>query len=241
LPRIILILVSVVLLMLAILYFRRQDSASQKRIVMTVLLSLIAVGLLLLAVTGRLSWLVAVVGSLLAFIPKIFAVLMRFYPAIQPFLKRFLMNKFSSGRGGYASSIYETLYLKVTVNPVTGAMDGMVLKGAYSGRQLSLMLRGEVEALLSECTVDQESYLLLMTYLQRCKPEWEFSQQSYKSHPASTMSKKEAADILGIVESASRQDVIKAHRRLIQKLHPDRGGSDYLAAKINQAKDVLLG
>ena len=54
------------------------------------------------------------------------------------------------------------------------------------------------------------------------------------------MGRKEAAEVLGVPENASRDEIVKAHRRLMQRVHPDRGGSDFLAAKINQAKDVLL-
>jgi len=58
--------------------------------------------------------------------------------------------------------------------------------------------------------------------------------------PASGLDRVEALQVLGLGESASRDDIINAHRRLIQKVHPDRGGSDYLATRINLAKDVLL-
>ena len=55
------------------------------------------------------------------------------------------------------------------------------------------------------------------------------------------MTREEAMEILGLKEGATREDVVKAHRRMMQKVHPDRGGSDYLASQINKAKDTLLG
>ena len=54
------------------------------------------------------------------------------------------------------------------------------------------------------------------------------------------MSIDEAMEVLGLKPGYSKEDVKQAHRRMMQKVHPDRGGSDYLAAQINQAKDILL-
>jgi hypothetical protein len=65
-------------------------------------------------------------------------------------------------------------------------------------------------------------------------------EQRQRHDSRSGMSEVEAREVLGLQAGCSRQDIVNAHRRLIQKLHPDRGGSDYLAAKINQAKDILL-
>lgn len=68
------------------------------------------------------------------------------------------------------------------------------------------------------------------------------SGQNHRSaSQASKMSQKQACDILGIKENATKEEIIMAHKRMMQKVHPDRGGSDFLAAQINQAKDTLLG
>lgn len=67
------------------------------------------------------------------------------------------------------------------------------------------------------------------------------AEQSPPVHNSSELTKDEALQLLGLKPGASREDIIKAHKSLMQKLHPDRGGNDYLAAKLNAARDLLLG
>ncbi len=101
------------------------------------------------------------------------------------------------------------------------------------------MSESELNELCEYCKEnDLEAQQLLNNYLQ-----WRFNQkqeQQGATTSSAALTKTEALEILGLDDDASEDDIIKAHRRLIQKLHPDRGGSDYLAAKINQAKDLLI-
>ncbi len=83
---------------------------------------------------------------------------------------------------------------------------------------------------------------LLDSYLQQRFPgETPFGQQQAPGDSGTGMDRNEALAVLGLAEGASEEDIVAAHRKLIQKIHPDRGGNNYLAAKINQAKDLLLG
>ena len=100
--------------------------------------------------------------------------------------------------------------------------------------------------LLEECSDDEESLALLQAYLDRVHgDEWRQQagprEQRQQPGPSDEMNREEALQVLGLSADASEEEIIEAHRRLMQKMHPDRGGSAYLAAKINLAKDTLLG
>jgi DnaJ-domain-containing protein 1 len=138
-----------------------------------------------------------------------------------------------------------TAFLEMELDHDTGAMRGRVLAGSYQGASLDALDRAALINLLSE--VDDDSRDLLAAYLDRAAPGWREPAQhdgSAGSGPRSAgggkMTEEEAYQILGLKPGASKEEVARAHRSLIKKLHPDQGGTTYLAARINEAKDVLL-
>jgi hypothetical protein len=128
----------------------------------------------------------------------------------------------------------------------TGEISGPVLQGAFAGRDLGSLSLAELACLRHECSgVDPDSVALIEAYLERLHgPEWQAKASASDSGAAAhsgSMSRDEAYEILGLATGATREAIIQAHRKLMQRVHPDRGGSDYLASQINRAKDTLLG
>ena len=102
------------------------------------------------------------------------------------------------------------------------------------------MSDGQLDELATDLKInDRESYALLYAYRIRSGNAGSEEQANFNTDNLTRLSKSEAYQVLGLNEKASPEEIIKAHKRLMQRLHPDRGGSDYLAAKINAAKDVL--
>jgi hypothetical protein len=138
-----------------------------------------------------------------------------------------------------------TSLLAMELDHDTGRMDGTVLAGPLKGRFLSSLNDIELKALHQQCTgVADQSRPLFEAWLDRSKAGWREAWQAGPRGngraPSGAMSRAEALAVLGLKEGATADEVRTAHRRLLKEFHPDRGGSDYLAAKINQAKDVLL-
>ncbi|MGF1612214.1 MAG: DnaJ domain-containing protein, partial [Kiloniellales bacterium] len=118
-------------------------------------------------------------------------------------------------------------------------------EGRFGGRQLSELSLQDLLALLAECQAeDAQSLAILETYLDRVHGDaWREAAAGGgdQAGKTSAMTRNEAYEILGLEKGADEAQIREAHRRLLQKIHPDHGGSNYLAAKINQAKDLLLG
>jgi hypothetical protein len=135
-----------------------------------------------------------------------------------------------------------TVFLQAWIDHATGDVGGSVLQGRFVGRTLDGLADAELLELHGECARDPDSLKVLEAYLdRRLGAGWRRTQEAPPRNPRVDMSRQEALSVLGLAEGASPDDIRAAHRRLIQRVHPDVGGSADLAARINRAKDVLLG
>jgi hypothetical protein len=144
--------------------------------------------------------------------------------------------------GGQTSRV-RSAYFEMELDHDSGAMRGRILAGRHQGAELERLDVKALAGLLSE--VDEESRALLVAYLDRRDPGWSEHAQSdaaagRRASSSGKMSEEEAYQILGLQAGASTDDISRAHRTLMKKLHPDQGGSTFLAARINEAKETLL-
>ena len=144
---------------------------------------------------------------------------------------------------GQASRV-RSAFLDMELDHDTGAMRGHILAGQYEGADLDAL---DVPALTGFLpAIDEESRALLMAYLDRRQPSWregahaDAAAGAERAWSSGKMTEEEAYQILGVQPGASAEEIGRAHRALMKKLHPDQGGSTYLAARVNEAKDILL-
>ena len=145
-----------------------------------------------------------------------------------------------TGANGGKQSVIETPWLAMTLDHDSGDLAGTVRQGRFQGRRLADLAQAELMALAAELAGDAQSAALLESYLERVHPAWRQAASGAAAPPAGQMTADEARAVLGVGPQAGPDEIREAHRRLLKKMHPDVGGSDYLAAKINQAKDLLL-
>jgi DnaJ domain len=147
------------------------------------------------------------------------------------------------------SSAVTTDTLQMELDHATGELEGEVRRGRFAGRSLASLGLAELLDLLAECQRDDpRSVALIETYLDRRQPDWRAQagaetpgdDHGADARAAGGMDEATAWSVLGLSPGASEDEIKAAHRRLMTKLHPDHGGSGYLAAQLNQAKDQLL-
>jgi hypothetical protein len=199
------------------------------------LLGLMIALVVVLTLTGRMHWVGAAITGAFVFLRQILPWIIR----ALPFLNKLREQNTQSGE----SSI-QTNHLSATLDHGSGHIDGEIIEGPHKGWLLSELSIMQLEDLLTHYQAeDEESAELLEAYIdqRRQQADQNTEQQRTANRAASDQSARaEALAILGLDEGSTEEEVVSAHRSLIQKLHPDRGGNDFLAAKINQAKDILL-
>ena len=148
---------------------------------------------------------------------------------------------FSSPGAGQRTEV-NTGFLQAWIDHASGDVGGTVLAGRYAGRALDVLTDAELLELRVECAADADSLKVLEAYLdRRLGADWRNAQRTASPRgPRGDMTRDEALAVLGLAGGATADEVRAAHRRLIQRMHPDVGGTADLAARINRAKDVLL-
>lgn len=231
---ILLALVLVAGLALAIAWFLRANPSSFARTArrLLVVLGLLGVGgLLILGVRFLPSVLPELMGLAGVVIAALIARAVRWRPS----------GGFSTPGSGQRTEV-RTAMLQAWIDHASGDVGGTVLAGRFAGRTLDTLSDDELKLLHRDCAADSDSLRILEAYMdRRLGSDWRGRDVPPPRGPREDMTRDEALAVLGLSDGASEQEVRAAHRRLIQRVHPDVGGSVDLAARINRAKDVLLG
>jgi len=139
-------------------------------------------------------------------------------------------------------TVVETAMLAMVLHHESGRMTGRVRQGRFAGADLADLGLPQLRDLHDECAAqDAESVPLLEAWLDRSHPEWRDAPRQAPPVPGGPMTQAEALAILGLAEGADEDAIRAAHRRLMRAAHPDQGGSAWMAARLNAARDVLLG
>jgi len=233
-----LLLIAIVITLLVLLRRVQQLPPHKRRggyIQLTLGVALVAT--VLLTLLGRMHWIGAAVTGLFVLVRQLLPILVRGFPLLQ----RWLQQR-STGASGAHSEV-KTALLKMTLDHESGDLDGEVLVGTFKEWRLSELSKDQLLELMDYSReYDPDSAQLLTNYLdQRFPGGWDGAEaDASENEQSSAMTTKEALAVLGLADGASEEEIVAAHRKLMQKMHPDRGGNDYLAAKINEAKDFLL-
>lgn len=240
-PRLILLLAVGAVLYLALRRIGNMPPHKRRGEYLKLAAAVAVVGVIILTLAGKMHWIGAAITGLLVFMRQSLPLLLRYFPLLTQLGGR--------AQASPRHSTVATDTLRMNLDLESGALSGEVLQGPHKGWRLDDMGREQLDELREYCAAnDTEALQLLEGYLEQRftdgAAQGDGANASGSQSTASSsgaMTRQEALEVLGLPADADREAIVDAHRKLMQKLHPDRGGSDYLAAKINQAKDLLLG
>lgn len=234
-PALLLALLSFAAIALVIAWLLRANPSSLARVMRVIMVVLGGIGVGAMLIFG------------LRFLPGLLPELMGLAGiAITALIARAVRNRSSGGfsaPGAGQRTEVDTAFLKAWIDHASGDVGGTVLAGRFAGRTLDALTDADLLDLRTECAADADSLRVLEAYLdRRLGADWRNARNAPPPRGSrSDMSREEALAVLGLSEGATAEEIKAAHRRLIQRMHPDVGGSAELAARINRAKDVLLG
>ena len=234
-PALLLALLSFAAIALVIAWLLRANPSSLARVMRVIMVVLGGIGVGAMLIFG------------LRFLPGLLPELMGLAGiVITALIARAVRNRpsggFSAPGTGQRTEV-DTAFLKAWIDHASGDVGGTVLAGRFAGRTLDALTDADLLDLRTECAADADSLRVLEAYLdRRLGVDWRNARSAPPPRGSrSDMSREEALAVLGLSEGATGEEIKAAHRRLIQRMHPDVGGSADLAARINRAKDVLLG
>ncbi len=216
------------------------DPKQKKLLLQKTVIGVLVVTLLLLVLTGRVHWIGAVFAGILASFRQMLPLVLRYLPMLTQ-----AYRQFSPKSNPPNTSTVNSKIIVMTLDHITGKLSGKVLEGKYAGCKLDEMSNQDLQNLFQYCLeTDMNSAKLLETYIAERFGD-QFSDQSASDNnnnpqASNDMSVSEALQILGLDGEPDIDEVTEAYRKIMQKLHPDRGGNHYFAAKANQAREVLL-
>ena len=234
-PVLILALAVLAILGLGIFWFLRANPSALARILRPILVLAGGLGIAGLLVFGM--------RFLPGLLPELFGLLGVLGTAL---IARMVRQRSSGGfraPGAGQRTEVHTAFVEAWIDHASGDVGGRVVKGRFAGRGLDMLSDAELLELHAECAGDADSLRVLESYLdRRLGTDWRKAQAPPPPRgPRTDMTREEALAILGLAAGATPEEIRAAHRRLIVRVHPDAGGSADLAARINRAKDVLLG
>ena len=228
-------------MMLVLRWYVSAEPKTVLKVLKWIGLGAVAAVVLFFAVTGRLGW---ALGMAMVLLPWALRILRTARTARS-------YARMAAGASGRTSTV-ETRFLRMSLDHDSGELDGEIVEGPFAGRRLGALTQTELMDLLESCrNEDHQSAQILEAYLDRAHPDWRHTDTNQagrgdggeRDHHGGegTMTREEAYRVLGLEPGASEAEIKSAYHRLIAGLHPDKGGSTFLAAKVNQAKEVLLG
>jgi len=152
-------------------------------------------------------------------------------------------------RPGKRRTLLRSAMIEIEFDPVTGVMDGRALAGPFEGRTFNAMTTQDLQTLHGLCaTGDPEGLRHLEVYFDSRFPGWRGAGEGDaharagrdRARHSGAMTEDEAYEVLGLQKGAARDEITRAHRTLMKKLHPDQGGPTALAARVNEAKEILM-